>query len=290
MAVAVPAVTVTSMAPLTPLGIAITAGLAVCGALAEMLRRPGQLRRLPTKGRSGAHAARLARQADARRAPQRRRVLVVTLVGLAAAPVAAGFSPLNVAGHGRVGALGVALTSYLAGHVALWGRRLANPDAVRAAVGARAEADTATVLERCAPRAVLHSLLLGAGGDLDHVVVGPCLVALETKYGRGRVSVRDGVVYAGSKALRGDPLAQVRRQASRLTEIVGRPSVPVVVISQGVGQVRVDGVIVCGPREVPAVVAAAPKILSPAGATAARIRLLAADTENRRQAPARRSA
>lgn len=82
-----------------------------------------------------------------------------------------------------------------------------------AAVGARSERTVAKALLNLSPTALLHSVDLSAGGDADHLVLGPKLAVIETKTGSGPVRYEDGKLYVGNKALRGDPVAQSRRQA-----------------------------------------------------------------------------
>jgi len=85
--------------------------------------------------------------------------------------------------------------------------------AAAAAVGARSERRVAKCLVGLKPTAVLNSVDLAAGGDADHMVLGPKLLVVETKTGNGVVRYEDGKLYVGHKALRGDPVAQCRRQA-----------------------------------------------------------------------------
>lgn len=90
-----------------------------------------------------------------------------------------------------------------------------------AAVGAASERRVAKVLRSLNPVALLHSVDLRAGGDADHLVLGPWLVTVETKTGAGPVRYTDGKLYVGARQLRGDPLAQCRRQARAARKDVG---------------------------------------------------------------------
>lgn len=96
-----------------------------------------------------------------------------------------------------------------------WGK------AAAASVGARSEKIVARALYNQSPVAILHSVDLKAGGDADHMVLGPKLVVIETKTGSGVVSYKDGKLYVGNKALRGDPIAQCRRQALAAKKVLG---------------------------------------------------------------------
>jgi len=94
----------------------------------------------------------------------------------------------------------------------LWG------DAQKAFAGARSEKRASSVILKTKPDFLMNSVLLGAGGDADHIVLGPKLVVIETKTGRGKVSYKDGVMRAGTKKIPGDPVAQANRQALALSK------------------------------------------------------------------------
>jgi hypothetical protein len=68
---------------------------------------------------------------------------------------------------------------------------------------------------------LLHSVDLCAGGDADHLLLGPWLATVETKTGAGLVRYTDGKLYVGTRPLKGDPLAQCRRQALAARAEVG---------------------------------------------------------------------
>lgn len=91
----------------------------------------------------------------------------------------------------------------------------------RAAVGARSERQVAASLARLSPVALLHSVDLAAGGDADHLVCGPKLVVVETKTGSGVVSYDDGVLFVNRRPMRGNPIAQCRRQATAARDVFG---------------------------------------------------------------------
>jgi hypothetical protein len=100
--------------------------------------------------------------------------------------------------------------------------------------------------------------LLGAGGDYDHIVVGPTGVFLvETKNWSGNIRVQDGrIVYDGREPSR-PPLEQVKDAAARLRqELRDQASVdvevkPVLCFVHGRlpgGQTGVGGVLICSGR------------------------------------------
>jgi len=143
--------------------------------------------------------------------------------------------------------------------LAALGVRRFNVEYLKASTGVRAEARVARVLGRCPLVAVVHGALLGRG-DIDHVVLGPRLVAVETKHGRGPVSFdRDGSLRVGSRRLPRDPVAQARANAARLGERLGRHADAVVVVVDATSPAcRHDGVWVCSLKELPAVIETLP--------------------------------
>lgn len=145
--------------------------------------------------------------------------------------------------------------------------------ASRALVGRRSELRVARSLRRSRAHAVVHGALLGAGGDADHVVLGPAAVVVETKTGSGTVRVgRDGriethrSVQSGSGAgqhrrrtIPGDPAGQAARQARQLGRAVGQHAYAVVCIpDMANAPLRNGDVIVCSARDLPKVIDALP--------------------------------
>jgi hypothetical protein len=134
------------------------------------------------------------------------------------------------------------------------------------AAGITAEQRVGRALESLPVTAVVHGALLGAG-DVDHVVIGPQLLAVETKYGRGQVQVRNGSIIVGGRTLQRDPLGQARRNAQMVAKAAGAPCTPVLALSEGEGPaVLVDGVWVCSPRTLRDVLSRCPTVLTPAAA------------------------
>lgn len=131
--------------------------------------------------------------------------------------------------------------------------------ASRASAGVRSEERVATVLARQPVGAVAHGFMLGAGGDCDHVVVGPALIAVETKTGHGTVTARDGAVFAGNHQLPRDPIAQVRRQATALHRLSGHHASAVLcVVDMANAPFRAGDVVVCSLADLPRVVVGCP--------------------------------
>jgi hypothetical protein len=189
-------------------------------------------------GRPGAHARRLARRARLR-ALLWAAVAAVAMLGVLVIAMA-GSSAL------RVPALVVGSVGTFAA-VAMTNRFLA--DAARAAAGVRAEQTVARALQGCGLSALVHGATL-SGGDADHVALGPVAVVVETKYGRGHISLQGKSLRVGHKTLPRNPLAQARRQADLVSREIGRPVDAVVCVSEGKGEPKLlDGVWVCGPRD-----------------------------------------
>jgi hypothetical protein len=91
----------------------------------------------------------------------------------------------------------------------------------RASIGASSERRVAKHLAASGVSVVLNGAMIGAGGDADHIVLGPSLLVVETKTGYGAVRYASSTLYAGSRAIPGDPVAQVNRQARTLGRQLG---------------------------------------------------------------------
>lgn len=149
-----------------------------------------------------------------------------------------------------------------AGLVLAAGLQRFNVEYLKAHAGIRAEARTGRRLNQCAVHAVVHGVLLGRG-DIDHVVLGPCVAAIETKHGRGVLSVdKSGVLLVAGRRLARDPIAQARQAAERLTRHLGRRAYAVVVIVDAEGEpVKIGDVYVTSLRHLPACLGALPLAL-----------------------------
>lgn len=120
--------------------------------------------------------------------------------------------------------------------------------------GADGEVQTARVLDRL-PRSfsVRHDLPMpGSRANIDHVVIGPTGVfTIETKRYASGVRIRHGRVVAGGAA-RSGIVTQAQRQATAVSDRLGRPVTPLIVVHGGVdvgwfGSAVVDGVRICSP-------------------------------------------
>ena len=104
--------------------------------------------------------------------------------------------------------------------------------ASRAQVGVQSERRvTASLTQSGLGGWVFNSVQLKRGGDVDHVVVlQDChtVIAIETKTGFGNVRY-DGRLWAGRRAIPGDPIRQARRAGSEVSRALGGVEVCAVV-------------------------------------------------------------
>jgi len=136
-----------------------------------------------------------------------------------------------------------------------------------ASVGSRSERRVAERLVALSPVGLLHSVDLHAGGDADHLLLGPWLTLVETKTGAGSVSYRAGKLFVGRKPLLGDPLAQCRRQAAAARKEAGSFCDAVVCVVDMVNApFEHDRVTVCSLADLPSVIARLPHRLDSAQA------------------------
>lgn len=197
-------------------------------------------------GTPAAHAARLA--AAARN----------SAVAAGATSAALAVMSLLALGSWPLGAL-VGLAAAATG---MWWAQQRSVAHAKAVAGVRAEQRVADQLRRIHPTGVAHGVLLGGGGDADHVAVGPFCVLVETKHGKGPLRVSDGRVSVGGRALHGDPISQATRQAAALrrTASVYVDAVLCIVDMDGPPE-RHRSVTVCSAADLPAVVASSPAVL-----------------------------
>lgn len=130
----------------------------------------------------------------------------------------------------------------------------------KANVGVRAEVRVSKTLVRCAPYALVHGSTLGFRGDIDHIVVGPCLATVETKYGVGKVGLNaENNLVCGGKIFKGDPIAQASRAADAVSKHAGVDCDAVVVVTDGTTPpFRHRGVTVCSLKDLVSVLSSFP--------------------------------
>jgi len=159
--------------------------------------------------------------------------------------------------------------------------RSARVNFMRAYAGVIAEQTVAKVLRRCEVDAVVNGALLHRG-DADHVVFGPAFAVIETKHGRGNVTLRSDGMRVGQKLLPRDPIAQVLAQADVLESIIGRRPSPVVCVSGMTGKpFQARSVWVTSPRDLPKTLKSLPNVFGSNEANRLAVDLHSASEKNK---------
>jgi Holliday junction resolvase-like predicted endonuclease len=124
----------------------------------------------------------------------------------------------------------------------------------RAQSGLRAEELAATSLRSSGVAVLVFGATLGRG-DCDAIAIGPQLVAVEVKHGRGEVQGTAGALSVGGRALRKDPLRQANAQAAAIRRRCGVYTDAVVCITGMTNQpFAANGVWVCSSQDLPSVI------------------------------------
>lgn len=221
------------------------------------------LTRTKMSGRTGVYAKSLARKEYARSAGHRSLSLVYAAAAAAAVALRLAWNPASGVSWWAVAGASTAL-----GYGAVvQGRKaaVASSKAGKARIGARSEARVARMLaRRSGVRIVMNGVHPGGSkGDVDHLLLGPCLAVVETKTGTGKVSYAYGKMRAGRRVIPGDPVQQARRQADRVSRLTGRRCAAVVCVPDMTNQsFRASGVPVCSLQELPEVVRGLPGVFS----------------------------
>lgn len=156
---------------------------------------------------------------------------------------------------------------------------------MRAYTGVMAEQTVAKVLRRSNLDAVVNGALLQRG-DADHVVFGPVLAVVETKHGRGRVSVVQDGVRVGNRRIPRDPVSQALAQAGILRGELGRTPHSIVCITYMIGRpFQTRGVWVTSASDLPQVLKALPSEISSTEAIRLADRLHATSEKNKQSRP-----
>ena len=135
------------------------------------------------------------------------------------------------------------------------------------ATGAEGEVATAALLDPLVPlgAVVLHDRRIpGSRANVDHIVVSPGGVFMvESKSYTHEVGSRSGVLTTGGRRV--GAVAEVRREAAAVEQVVDRPVVPLIAVHRARVSVRtVDGIRVLRPSELQAAITSHPPVLSPA--------------------------
>ena len=132
----------------------------------------------------------------------------------------------------------------------------AKSNRAKARIGAKSERRVAKVLGSLNPVALLNSTLLGAGGDADHIVLGPWAVVIETKTGHGLASYDGQHMRVGSKIIPTNPVTQVQRQARALrTEAGIYVDAVVCIVDMDNAPFTAGSTTVCSLRDLPRIIA-----------------------------------
>lgn len=198
-----------------------------------------------------------------------RRELLLATAGTAAAGLVAAAALFGRLAGGPGLLLTVAIVAALAALLSGSKVGAARASVAKARAGTRAEDLVAAEMRRMRPAAVGFGLLLGAGGDADVVVAGPCLATVEVKSGRGPLRLEGRKLTVGGRLMHGDPPAQARRQAAALHRATGRHTAAVVCVVDATGpSLQVGDVTVCSLAALPGVLAGLPRRLSAEAAVA----------------------
>jgi len=147
------------------------------------------------------------------------------------------------------------VTALLASGVGLGLTRRYAAGSARAVRGAQGEAAVAAVLRQKAA-VVVHGAMLGAGGDADHVLLGPALAVVETKSAIGVVQADERRLSVAGRLVPGNPVAQARRQAAAVSAATGRWCEAVVCVTgMRNGPLRVGSTTVCSLADLSTVLA-----------------------------------
>lgn len=141
--------------------------------------------------------------------------------------------------------------------IALCGSAIARTEWIavrRAQSGLRAEEHAAASLRSSGVTVLVFGATLGRG-DCDAIAIGPQLVAVEVKHGRGEVRGTAGGLSVGGRALRKNPLRQVGSQAAAVRRRCGIYTDAVVCITGMTNQpFSAGGVWVCSSQDLPSVI------------------------------------
>jgi hypothetical protein len=225
---------------------------------ASHLGEAPRVARLRIYGRPGGHANLLLRQA-------RQGQLTQWAIGAAICAAGAGVYQLTSSW--------IAAAAFIVVGIAFGKLRGAPYEtaAGRARVGRDAERLVAKALNKWGKShgatVIAHGGYPGSGGDIDHMLFGGRAVVIETKYGRGKISLNGTSITAGNRTIPGDPIAQCLRQRNLVVRRTGLPVLAVVCVSEGTGPImRVGDVIVCSAKTLPKALAQASPCATPSDA------------------------
>lgn len=222
--------------------------------------------------RAGAHARHLARSAS----HMRLFYLAAAAVGVYLGTRAVSPKPVRITDAPLLAAAALLLL------YSLFQASKEHAATTKARVGATNESRVARVLSKMGPTYLINSAMLGAGGDADHVLIGPCLAVVETKSGHGPLSVRGRSLVVGARPIPGDPVAQAKRQAAAMSKLAGVYCDAIVCVADTTTPPQIDrGVTICSLAQLQGVVSALPTRVSAIEATNLNVKVRTRDLASR---------
>jgi Holliday junction resolvase-like predicted endonuclease len=141
--------------------------------------------------------------------------------------------------------------------------RKANVDLAKLTAGISAEELVVKVLKKTKYSFLINGAIIGKIGDIDHIVLDPACAIIETKYGKGKVYIKDNILYVNNKQLVKDPIKQVKMQASLFSSIYKTPTNAVICVSEGdFRPFTYSGVVLCNAKDLPSVLNKLPHSVS----------------------------
>lgn len=133
----------------------------------------------------------------------------------------------------------------------------------------RAERRVGQLLRGSGAQVVAHGVRVGPNDHVDHVLLGPYAVVVETRPGRGTISAgeptgeQDALVLLDGRPLPDAPSRRAVRGAAAIAATLGVPAIPVVCITDASGgPARVGRTMVCNAEQLRLVLRSAPAVLA----------------------------
>lgn len=133
----------------------------------------------------------------------------------------------------------------------------------------RAERRVGQLLRSCGAQAVVHGAQVGPRDHVDHVLLGPYAVVVETRPGRGTIGVgeatseQDVAILLDGRPLEGAPSRRAVRGAAAVAAAHDVPAIPVVCITDASGgPTRIGRTMVCNAEQLRLVLRNAPAVLA----------------------------
>ncbi len=166
----------------------------------------------------------------------------------------------------------------------------------KARIGIKSEKIALRALKKAPIEAAIGGALLGSGGDIDLIALGPQAVSIEVKTGWGKVHVAsNGKISKGGKQIPGWPISQARRGAVTIGHALpGRVWVDAVVCIVNMEgpplriEVKNSPVWICSAQDLPSVVSRLPARMHPGAGLDGAAKLMAISNAATSAAPTER--